>query len=70
MIWKTIGHWQPLTGEHVLVYVSPDVKTAWYCNETGLWPHDYSHSEEGEPCNVGLPTHWMPLPNKPEVTRE
>lgn len=57
----------PKDGTGVLVYL-PDfcrVREAWFCEETGLWPADDPYDEDGEPCNVGLPTHWMPLPAAP-----
>jgi len=65
--------WQPIEtapvdGTIVQLWV-PDhntVTTGWFCKDTGLWPHDEAFSEEGEPCNVGLPTHWMPLPTPPK----
>lgn len=63
--WKTID--SAPRGTNVIVYV-PDydsVTEAWFCEETGLWPHDCAFNEDGEPCNVGLPTHWQPLPDPP-----
>lgn len=64
--------WQPISsapkdGTTVMVYV-PDfekITEAWFCEQTGLWPHSAAYSEEGEPCNVGQPTHWRPLPAPP-----
>jgi hypothetical protein len=66
MFWQSIE-----TAPHevrVLVYL-PDrdqVVEAWYSPNTGLWPRDQEFNEDGEACNVGLPTHWMPLPNPPK----
>ena len=62
--------WQPIEtapkdGTEVILCANGSVVTAWYCGETCLWPHDEAYSEEGEACNVGMPTHWMPLPPKP-----
>lgn len=66
--WQAIES-APKDGSCVLVYVpsSQSVVGAWYCQETGLWPAwgDYATNDDGEPCNVGLPTHWMPLPAAP-----
>lgn len=39
-----------------------DKVEAWFCVETGLWPRDEAFNDDGEPCNVGLPTQWMPSP--------
>ena len=64
--WRDIST-APKDGTIVLVYV-PDfdkVTEAWFCEQTGLWPRDNAYSEEGEPCNIGLPTHWRPLPAPP-----
>ena len=64
--------WQPIEtapyGVRVLVYtpVFEEVSEAWRSPNTGLWPRDQEFNEDGEPCNVGLPTHWMPLPNPPK----
>lgn len=64
--------WQPIEtapkdGTEVILYV-PDfdkVTTGWYSQKTRLWPHCEEFTEDGEPCNVGLPSHWMPLPPPP-----
>ena len=70
--WQDIST-APRNGRRVLVW-GPDFQTvteAWFCEETGLWPRDSSHSDEGEPCNVGLPSHWRPLPEPPtHITTE
>lgn len=65
--------WQPIEtapkdGTRVFVFANGRLTEAWFCSETGLWPHDEPYSEEGEPCNVGMPTHWMPLPKAPNQT--
>ncbi len=62
----------PKDGTRILVYVcdSGRVTEAWFCEDTGLWPHDDPYSEEYEPCNVGLPTHWQPLPPPPDLGTE
>ena len=65
-------NWQPIEtapkdGEMVLLWV-PDfhkVCTGWFCQATKLWPDNEPFTEDGEPCNVGLPTRWMPLPQPP-----
>ena len=68
--------WQPIEtapkGREVLVYIEDfnKVTTAWFCVNTGLWPHDEAYTEDGEACNVGLPTHWMPLPEPPKEQGE
>lgn len=64
--WRDIEN-VPKDGTEILVFANGDVTTAWFCDETGLWPHDEMLSEDGEPCNVGLPSHWMPLPTPPEA---
>lgn len=64
--WRPIET-SPKDGTEVLVYV-PDfgrVTTAWYCEDTCLWPDGEAFTEGGEPCNVGRPSHWMPLPAPP-----
>lgn len=64
--------WQPIEtapkdGTEIIVYTATKrITTAWFCEETKLWPHDEVYSEDGEPCNVGWPTHWMPLPEPPK----
>lgn len=58
----------PKDGTEIIVWV-PDfqwVGTAHYCEATGLWPHDENYTEEGEPCNVGLPTKWQHKPEPPK----
>jgi hypothetical protein len=65
--WQTMDT-APKDGTMVLLFV-PDfhkVVTAWFCKATGLWPADEPVNEGGEACNVGLPTHWMPLPGPPK----
>ena len=63
--------WQPIEtapkdGTLIIVHTyTGNTTIAWYYKETGLWPHDEPYSEDGEPCNVGYPTHWMPLPEPP-----
>ena len=68
----TNDQWQPIEtapkdGTVVILFVPcwDEVVTAWYCKATGLWPSDEPFSESGEACNVGMPTHWMPLPEAP-----
>lgn len=64
--WRPISS-APKDGTTVMVYV-PDfekITEAWFCEQTGLWPHSAAYSDEGEPCNVGQPTHWRPLPEPP-----
>ena len=66
--WRDISS-APKDGTTVLVYV-PDfekVTEAWFCEQTGLWPRDNAYSDEGQPCNVGMPTHWRPLPAPPST---
>lgn len=72
---ETREAWQPIEtaprdGTEVIVYVPSNewVGAAWYSQRTKLWPPVYEDdlSEEGEPLNVGLPTHWRPLPTPPE----
>ena len=66
--WRDIST-APNDGNTVLVYV-PDfekVTEAWFCEQTGLWPQDNAYSYDGKPCNVGLPTHWRPLPAPPST---
>lgn len=66
------NQWRPMEtaprdGKEVLVYVPHSgIISAWFYEETGLWPHDEPYNEFGEPCNVGYPTHWMPLPDYPD----
>ena len=62
--------WQPIEtaprdGTEVIVFTGGGVVTAWHSVNTGMWPHDCEFTEDGEACNVGLPTHWMPLPAPP-----
>ena len=64
--------WRPIStapaNEKVLVWV-PDfnkITIAWYSTKTGLWPADQEYNDDDEPCNVGLPSHWMPIPNPPK----
>ena len=67
--------WQPIEtaprdGTRILVHTyTGKTSIAWFCEETGLWPEDEVYSEDGEPCNVGWPTHWMPLPPAPKEER-
>ena len=68
--------WQPIEtapyGIRVLVYI-PDYKEvseAWRSPNTGLWPRDQEFNEDGEPCNVGFPTHWMNLPVPPHQSHK
>lgn len=73
--------WQPIEtapkdGRTIWVFV-PDrsiIAPAWFCEKTGLWPHDYddAYGEDGEPCNVGLPALWQPyiIPAPPELKGE
>ena len=67
MDWRPIDT-APKDGTEIIVYV-PDfheVSAAWYSQQTGLWPYGpYAYSEDGEPVNVGLPSHWMPFPAPP-----
>lgn len=67
MTWNPIST-APKDGTEIIVYV-PDfdkVCTAWFCEETGLWPGGLEpRTEDGDPVNVGLPSHWMPLPKPP-----
>lgn len=65
--------WQPIEtapeGVRVLVYM-PDlnkVSEAWYSANTKLWPRDREFNEDGEACNLGYPSHWMPLPEPPKL---
>jgi hypothetical protein len=67
--------WRPITdeqrnGETILVFVPSHgvSRIAWYCEETGLWPSDDEgpYTSDGEPCNVGYPTHYKPLGPPPE----
>lgn len=62
--------WQPLSqcppARTVLLRVGDTVTTGWYCPETGLWPHYDAFTEEGEPCNVGLPDAFLPMPGRPD----
>ncbi len=67
-----MSKWQPIEtapdNYDVLVWL-PDfnkVTVAWYSTTTSLWPHDEEYNEYGEGCNVGLPTHWMHLPEPPK----
>ena len=73
-----MSKWQPIETAprdrtRVLVWL-PDfneVKVAWYSTSTSLWPSDEEYNEDGEGCNVGLPTHWMHLPEPPKgITNE
>ena len=62
--------WQPMDtapkdGTTVLVVVRDTVMTAWYSENTGLWPHSDEFNDDGEACNVGLPSCWMLLPELP-----
>jgi hypothetical protein len=70
--------WQPIEtapkdGTLVLLFIEDFhyVTVAWFCIATGLWPSNDAFNDDREPCNVGLPTHWMPLPappKRPQVT--
>ena len=42
------------------------VTAAYHSKKTGLWPKEEDYAEDGEPCNVGYPTKWMPLPDPPK----
>ena len=69
-----MNEWQlmdtaPKDGTEIIVYL-PDfgsVCAAWFSEETGLWPSAGSdaYDSEWQPVNVGLPSHWMPLPDYP-----
>lgn len=63
--WTPISEYKPEFGK-VLVWVPmfKRAEIAWFCEETGLWPAD-EPLFEGEPCNVGLPSHFA-LINGPE----
>lgn len=65
--------WQPIEtapkdGTEVILYVADfdSVTTGWYSSRTGLWPRHDEFTEDGDACNIGLPTHWMPLPEPPK----
>lgn len=57
----------PDHNDKVLVCLHPDgvVTSAWYSNETGLWPADEEVNDDGESCNVGWVTYWRPMPAPP-----
>ncbi len=66
--WRDIAS-APKDGTVIQVFIPSRnrVVEAWYCEETGLWPApDNAYNDDGEPCNVGLPTKWMPTPKPPE----
>ena len=62
MIWKTIGHWQPISeatvGDIVLAYRddSRSMDVIWVDKDKDHMMYAYSH--------------WMPLPDKPEIVNE
>lgn len=68
--WQSIET-APKDGTKVMVYVKDfDLVTeAWFSLLTGLWPHSEEFTEDGDPCNVGMPSHWMPLPNPAETEK-
>jgi len=71
-----MSKWQPIVTAPANVYVLvwlPDfnkVEKAWYSTTTSLWPADEEYNDDGECCNVGLPTHWMHLPEPPKGTNK
>jgi hypothetical protein len=65
------SNWQPretapYDGTEVVVYANGRVTTAWFCAETGLWPHGEAYNNDGEACNVGWITHWQPMLEPPK----
>jgi hypothetical protein len=67
--WKKMKD-APLDGTILLVTVGDEVTEAFFCVETGLWPHEYAFNDEGEACNVGLPIAWMHKPDPFVATKE